>query len=146
MTTTQLIAVFGISLSAVIALLVSHLQRKQMRQIELYKNDPSVGLTPPESTLTKFIKSKWDSIFAYGGPIYILASQMLKDEPISRFDIFIISFSMMMLSINVSLALVLRVQSRLLERIEQLQEFNDKQLSLTGKIIDVIYQPGPPST
>ena len=141
MTTTQLIAVIAIVISAAVALIVSHLQRKQMRQIELYKLDPSAGLLPPESRLTRFVKSKWDSIFAFGGPIYILVAEALKSAPPTRYTILIVSFAMMMLTLNIALALIFRMQTKFNERIAKLQEFNDRQLAITGKLVDDLYPP-----
>lgn len=141
MTTMQLIAVIAIIVSALVALIVAHLQREQMRQIELYKQDSSVGLIPPSSPLTRFIKSKWDSIFAYGGPIYILVVEATKSTPPTRFTIFIVSFAMMMLTLNIALALVFRLQTKVYERLSKLQEFNDRQLEITGRIVDDLYLP-----
>ena len=141
MTTSQLIAVTAIIVSAAVALIVAHLQRKQTRQVELFKLDPSVGLIPPSGRLTRFVKSKWDSILAYGGPIYILVTEAIKAAPPTRFTIFIICFAMTLLALNIALAMVFKLQARMYERLASFQEFNDRQLEISGKIIDDLYPP-----
>lgn len=119
MTLTQLITVLGIFTSAAVALIVAYLHRRQMRQIELYKSDPTFGLTPKPSRLTTFVMSRWDSIFAFGGPILILMSEFSRDAPITRLTIFNISISLALLLGNLILALVFKLQKRNSERIAE---------------------------
>ena len=47
----DLIAVVGIVVGSTTAVLVGYLHRSQMRQIELFKQDPTVGLKPPRHLL-----------------------------------------------------------------------------------------------
>jgi len=58
MTANVVITLVGIMIASATALAVAYLHRKQMRQIELYRADPSVGLIPPSTAFTKFLKSK----------------------------------------------------------------------------------------
>jgi len=47
MTFREWIQVCGVVLAAAVALIVAYLHRRQMRQIEAFRQDPSVGLVPP---------------------------------------------------------------------------------------------------
>ena len=136
MTLTHIITIIGFSLSAFVALGVAYLHRKQMRQIELFKQDPSVGLVPPPSALARFIKSKWDVIFAYGGPLYILGTELLKSAPVTRMTIALVSLSLVMLALNLVLALMLRLNSKFNERVAEILKLLDRQATITDKIID----------
>jgi hypothetical protein len=69
---TYILAALAIIVSSTTAMAVAYLHRKQMRQIELYKQNPSVGLTPPPSRLTYFVKSKADTIFGLGFPALLI--------------------------------------------------------------------------
>jgi hypothetical protein len=67
MTATQWLA---IAVPCITALLVSYWHRKQVRQVELYKRDPSVGLEPPPSVPYKIAvtagKFAWKAVARYG--------------------------------------------------------------------------------
>jgi hypothetical protein len=141
MTITQAITISGILLSAFVALSVAYLHRKQMRQIEIFKQDPSAGLIPPPTKLTSFIKGKWDTFFAYGGPIYILGNELIKDSPITRTSVILISLSFSMLVLNISLALVFRLQSKFNERTMKLLEFHERQAEISKQLADSVF-PG----
>lgn len=134
MTINHIIALIGMALSAFVALIVAYLHRKQIRQIELYKEDPSVGLVPPPGKLTAFIKGNWDNIFAYGGPIYIIASEILKDSPVTRLTVLLIAFNAALLMLNITLSLVYRIQGKLSEQIVKLADFDSRQISLIEEL------------
>ena len=139
MTITLIVTVIAMLLSAVVALIVAYLHRKQMRQIELYKLDPSAGLIPPPSSLTKFVKSKWDTIFGLGGPILMLASEFAKTTPVTRFTILIISVALVLLFTNIVLAMLYKLQLRTSERFAQIIALQDRQLGLVEKLVDCVF-------
>jgi len=138
MTITQLITILGIVISASVALIVAYLHRRQMRQIELYKSDPTVGLTPKSNRLTAFVMSKWDSFFAFGGPILILISEFSRDAPITRITIFNISVSLALLLGNFILALVFKLQKRNSEKITEILELHRRSIETTDKLITLV--------
>ena len=51
-----MITAAGVVVAAVVALVVNYQNRKQARQIELYRRDPSVGLIPPPHAFMAFLK------------------------------------------------------------------------------------------
>jgi hypothetical protein len=132
---TYILAALAIIVSSMTALAVAYLHRKQMRQIELYKQDPSVGLTPPPSKLTYFVKSKADVIFGIVLPAcsLILGLIVPNEQPLKRWDAIIISLNMAAIFFNVALKLIIRVQGDILA-IMQVQE---KHLNLTERIAKV---------
>jgi len=145
MTVTHIIAILSIGISAIVAFIIAHLQRKQMRQIELYKRDPSVGLVPPENALTRFVKSKWDTLLAFGGPIYILVSEAIKTTPPSRFSIYVVAFAMTLLVLNIVLSLILRVQTRFHERFMSLAELEGRNAEMIKVIAQSLALPKDPN-
>jgi len=136
MTLTQLITIFGIAVSASVALIVAYLHRRQMRQIELYKQDPTVGLIPSPSRLTAFVKSKWESILGFGGPILILTSEFSRDAPITRITIFNISVSLALLLGNFVLLLVFKLQDRNSKRLAEILTLQQRHADVTDKLLD----------
>jgi hypothetical protein len=113
MTVTHIIMLVGIALSALVALVVASQQRKQMRQVELYKQDPSVGLVPPRSAVTRFIQSKWDVVLGFGGPILNLFFVFIMDTPLTRLSVLVISLSVALLLVNIVMTLVFRMVDRM---------------------------------
>ena len=138
MTISNLIAVIGIFASVCVALVVAYMHRRQMRQIELYKQDPSAGLIPPPHRLTKFIASKWDTILGFAGPIYVLVTQALSDQPVTRLTIFVISGAFALMFTNFVMALVFKLQQRNTERITQVLQLHELALEGQGRIVGIL--------
>lgn len=97
MNVSGLISVAGIVVGAVVAFAVAYLHRKQLRQIEIYRQNPVAGLIPPPHPLTAFLKSYWSTLAVVGGPLVSLVAGLSSNKPVSRFDVFTISLSTVML-------------------------------------------------
>ena len=138
MTITQVIMVLGIVVSAAVAMAVAYLHRKQMRQIELYKSDPTAGLIAPPSRLAKFVASKWDTVLGFAGPAFILVAEFLSVEPVTRHTVFSISAALALIFTNFVMALVFKMQERNNRRINEILELHDRHLGTTGKIVDTL--------
>jgi hypothetical protein len=116
MIATNLLAALAIIVSSITALAIAYLHRKQMRQIKLYKQDASVGLTPPASKLTYFVKSKADTIFSFGLPSFSLILWLIANQqPLKRWDVIIVSLNIAVIFFNVALKLIIRVQRNILD-------------------------------
>jgi hypothetical protein len=113
MTVTHIITVATVAVSAAVALIVAHLQRKQMRQIELYKQDPTVSLTPPPSALTRFVKSNWDIVLGSGGPVLSLTLELTSNAPLTRLSVFMISLLIGLVIANFLNAMIFRILDRM---------------------------------
>ena len=157
MTLTHFLMLLAIGVSAAVALLISYQQRRQMRQIELYKLDSSVGLTPPPTALTRFIKSKWDVVLGFGGPTINLVLELSSSAPITRLSVFVISLSVALLLTNVVMAVTFRLvermaasQAQLGAFVSALQDAVKDHVELTGISVRVLDEltdlVKPPST
>jgi hypothetical protein len=77
----------GIVVGGFVALAVAHMHRKQMRQIELHRADPTVPLVPPPHPITRFLKSygiygwciAWTTYDAF-----LLVRDLGKPTPVTR--------------------------------------------------------------
>lgn len=139
MTMTHWLMLIALLVSATVAIAVAYQQRKQMRQIELYKTDPSVGLIPPPSAITRFIKSHWDTVLGIGFPIVAIWIELSSAYPITRRSIFIVCLCMAIIVINIVMAFVFEMVRRLLSLIQSLNEGNKSNFEITSmhtKLID----------
>lgn len=101
MTTSGLVAIV---VPTATALLIGFLHRKQMRQNELFRANPEVGVVPAPSPPVAFVIRHWRKIVGFGGPIVSLlmlyfahiASPYLT-AIIAAFDFSMIVFTAMML-------------------------------------------------
>jgi hypothetical protein len=82
--TNQIISIAGILVAALVALAIAHMQRKQIRQVELYRQNPEVGLKPPLHPITRFVVN-------YGlvaiCPVLSLIYEFSLSRPVTRLDV-----------------------------------------------------------
>ena len=138
MTVSNAVAIFGILISATVALLIAYMHRRQMRQVELFKQDPSVGLSPPPSRITRFITSKWDTILGFAGPVYVLVTQFFSAGPVTRLTIFAVSGAFALMFANFVMMLVFKLQERNTERIKEVLALHNASVVGTNKILDLV--------
>ncbi len=81
-----IISIVGIVIAAIVQLAVGHLQRKQMRQIELYRNDSTAPLRPPPSPVVAWIKKRGPLLMCVL-PIAHLIFTLNESIPINRADV-----------------------------------------------------------
>jgi hypothetical protein len=87
------ISAASLIVATVVPLTIAALQRKQMRQIELHRADPSVSLIPPPHPATRFIKRNGIFIVSVIIEIAVLTKEMRQTEPITRWDVFNIALA-----------------------------------------------------
>jgi hypothetical protein len=104
-------------LSCVTALVVGHLHRKQLRQLEAFRADPNSGLMPSDSALLRFFKDHWYYLF-WLPPLYLFIRETTSSRPITRAAVFsmvvngaVLTF---LLALEASARLILLVVRRLL--------------------------------
>ena len=66
--------------TAAVSLSIAYLHRKQMRQDELFRIDPTVGLTPPLNPISRFLKRHWWSLVLVSGGIYYFVRWMIEEN------------------------------------------------------------------
>ena len=75
LSTNEIISLVGIIVTAVVALAVAYMHRKQMRQLELYRQNPEAGVVPPLNPVTSFLKEFGPSIVILSLSIFVLVYQ-----------------------------------------------------------------------
>lgn len=132
MPANHLIAVLGIVVPCATALLVAYWHRKQMRQIELFRQNSAVGLKPPNNRLYAFVKSNRTLVIGVGGPVVTLTLEILRKGPVTRFSLFMVSLSISVALSSMTLYLferlvhILEAQTRMAEvAVRTLEELGD---------------------
>jgi hypothetical protein len=100
MTLNQLITIAGLVVSCITALIVAYSHRKQLRQIELFRLDPSVGLLPPPSPPVAFFKEYGGLIVGVGVPVLSLAWLITMNNPVTVGSVTLISSYFALILIN----------------------------------------------
>jgi hypothetical protein len=88
MNTSLVGSLIAAALISAVNLSIGHLQRKQMRQIELHREDSSVGLVPPPHPLRLFLRKYKLPILNTGVGALLLASGLLSQPPLTRLSVF----------------------------------------------------------
>ncbi len=120
------ITLFGISVAAIVALSVASMHRKQMRQIELHRADPSVPVTPPPHRTTLFIKRNWLVLWCllFGAyDLVLLLTHLNQTTPVTRRVVYDLITDVLGVASMVAVALAdltLRGTSRALSVLERM--------------------------
>ena len=138
MTITHVVMLIGILVAAAVALTVGHLQRKQMRQIELYRRDPTVGLIPPSNFLTRFVGSRWDSIIGFGAPSIGLIVELFDPAPVNRISVLLISISIAFLFLHFVMIIVFRLFDRTIALITELTASHKEHFQITERAVSAL--------
>jgi hypothetical protein len=145
MTGGQLIAVAAIVVPSATALLVAYWHRKQMRQIEAFRQNPALGLHPPDSKVYTFLKAKRILLVGVGLPATSLTLEMLRSGPVTRFSVLVVSVSVS----SMLFAMLLWLFDRVLGIIEGMTSILDsygttfkKSLKVTEGIAKIVKKQG----
>lgn len=138
MTTTQLVFAWltlGVGIvGSLVALVVAHLHRKQMRQNELFRLDPTVGVIPPPNPLWAYVKSNraWSFII---GMTVINVIVLLWVNQYSPFPTWLLVFSLGWQLGNLAFGWI----QQQIQRIYKLIRTNQtEQAELSRRILDLI--------
>jgi hypothetical protein len=128
MTVTNWITVGGILVAAIIALIVADQNRKQMRQLEAHRIDPSVGLTPPPHPVFVFLRKHWTALCAGGYGLYLLLHQYrVNNMFISRGEVFSTVIGVCLLFFAAMLTVVQEISEEV-KRIVRMERRDEKQI------------------
>lgn len=113
MSVSVLVAVLSLIVSSGTLFLISYLERKQTRQVEAYKRDPSVGLCPPPTWLWVVTARHGPRLvrycITYGASLFLVISGLSKSGPATRWSVFLIAYGIGTLVLNLSLEITFRV-------------------------------------
>ena len=147
MTLVEIIAVAAIVVPALTAVLNAYWNRKQLRQIEAYKQDPSVGLIPPPSALRRLVTSRWRVLLMAGLPALSIALQLWLKVPVTLWTVVLISVNVASIVAAFLLELLEKV-SDVIGHMVALQEdmvrSERDHLRITGKVVDTVFPKEPP--
>lgn len=87
MSASNWVQIFGIIVAAIVALIIAYMARKQMRQIEVHRADPSIPLIPPPHTITRLLKSYGLLLFTGAYGVSLLVWDLRKTGPVTRADV-----------------------------------------------------------
>jgi hypothetical protein len=89
------VTLFGIIVAAIVTLSVASMQRKQMRQIELHRIDPTIPLVPPPHPFTRFLKT-YGYFLGFGTfDLVMFIRDMRQSTPVTRQVVFDIVLDML---------------------------------------------------
>lgn len=148
MTTGHILAVAAIIVPTFTAFLVAYWHRKQIRQAEAYRRDPSVGLTPPPSALWRFVTSRWKLLVIAGLPALFIALNFYLNARVTLFTVLLIALNVSTIVTAVLMEIierVVRVLGRVIEvQGEQLRVQAD-QVRIAGKVVESLPPKSPSS-
>lgn len=143
MTSSNWITLIGILIAAFVALAIAHMQRKQMRQIELHRSNPTVPLRPPLHPVTRFVRGYGYFVVFFIYNVVIVIVDRRQTTPLTREDVYDLAFHMIGVVVMIFLAMATfagevaamatkmtistledidRVIGHLVERIEKLEQ------------------------
>ena len=128
----------SIVVSAIVALIVADQQRRQMRQIELHRADPSVSLKPPPHPAARWLLNNspyvvWTFFIIYD--THLLINQLREQGPVTRGAVFEIVFTSMCIG-----AMILGILGMLIFTYVQKQadEIDDARFAVVERLIEVV--------
>ena len=114
---TMLITVLGTTVAAAVALIIAYMQRKQMRQIEAFRQNPSVGLVPPPHPIVLFYRRN-KSLINIGIPsALVLALQLVQPGPPTRASTLMIALGVASILMSLLMDLLERLLGTKLSRL-----------------------------
>jgi hypothetical protein len=142
------ISLLTLVVGTTVTLIVAALHRKQMRQIELHRVDPTVPLVPPPHPFTKFLRRNANLlifIINFGLNLSFLIKHLLSTTALTRMEVFDIAlftsamfFALLMYLVTLNLLQIIRARDQNLDMIEKLWDVF-KKLHPLDKL-------GPPET
>jgi hypothetical protein len=135
------ISLLTLVVGTTVTLIVAALHRKQMRQIELHRADPTVPLVPPPHLFTKFLRRNANRLILivnFGINLSFLIEHLLSTTALTRTEVFAIALFTSALFFTILMYLMTRDVDRSLDVIEKLWDVI-KKLRPLDKL-------GPPET
>ena len=133
MSINAFIAIAAIVATCATEILVAYWNRKQMRQIEQFRRDSSLGLRPPPSRFWAFVKRHRGLIITISLPSLLLIQTLRQTEPITKWTIFVIAYCIG----SIMFALVLGLLHKLLGLVNDIIDVQVAHVGLTKDAISI---------
>lgn len=119
------ISIGGIGVAAGVALWIAYLQRKQMRQNELFRVNQELGVMPPPSPVWVFVKRHYTT-GAIIWTVFWLCRDGFSNKPFDRTTIFFMGLNFT----SLTLLIVFRAIAQLWDSILQIHQLLNKHVVL----------------
>jgi hypothetical protein len=124
--------------TAVVSLIIASLHRRQMRQIELHRGDPSVPITPPPHAVTQFLKRHGFPLLGIGISAFYLVHDLRAAGPVTRGDVFSIALNTSVIFYWLSMESLRFLDVSIMRMMEGHRRVIDALSGNVTKIIEVI--------
>lgn len=131
MTATHWIAILAVIIPCVTAFLVGYWHRKQIRQVELFRLNPKVGILPPPSPPVAFFRRNWPLLAGLVMPLSGLLLYLSRDPPVSNLSTILITFNVASMLYTLLVDIHKRLNSALMDAE---RHFNES----IGKLADAV--------
>jgi hypothetical protein len=109
-------SVLGALIAITVPLIIAALHRKQLRQIELHRADPTTPLKPPPGPLWKWIV-KYNGVLVSLLPLASLGIILTENTPITRWTIINVAVNVGLSAFLASLSMNMLIANRIHERL-----------------------------
>jgi hypothetical protein len=135
MTPVVWIPLLTITVSTIVAFRVAAMHRKQMRQIELHRADPSVPLEPPPHPVTRFIRDSATYIVPAVGillNVIILWIILKRTGPVTRGQVFFIAQALAGIVFLLVLMIIAQTSEVILKYVYSIFDLTHKRFTILG--------------
>jgi hypothetical protein len=136
MSGNEIISILALVISSTCALLIAYWHRKQMRQVEAYRQDPTVGLSPPPSRLWVHLSRNgllWMILLSITAQVASLVPALRSVAPITRAAITALILNVAGILFNVLLGIVHLVQRDIRRAISSIMNTQAEMVTVMGK-------------
>jgi hypothetical protein len=126
-----LISIATLVVGTIVTLSVAALNRKQQRQIELHRADPTVPLVPPAHPITRFLKTHGAPIISIGLNLGFLIDELRRTGPITRYQVFSIVLFTVSLAGLVLMEITVWVSNKVMD-------LSNRQIDMVVRMVDTI--------
>lgn len=130
------VSLFGIIVAAVVTLTVAAMNRKQMRQIELHRIDPTIPLVPPPHPITHLLKTYWWFLVIGGFNLAMLVRHMDQTTPVTRAAVLEIALGVTTIALMFSFAVAIFIMEKAFQTASKMIGMLGMTRDISGKITD----------
>jgi hypothetical protein len=129
------ISIATLVVGTIVTLSVAALNRKQQRQIELHRADPTVPLVPPAHPITRFLKTHGAFIIGVGLNLGLLIKELRQTGPITRYQV----FSIALLTSTVVGLILFQITAQLIMSVSsRVMDLSNRQIDAVMRMFDNI--------
>jgi hypothetical protein len=109
------VGIFSTVFVGAVTLIVAYQHRRQLRQLELHRKDPSVGVMPPESGVVVWWRRNGFIGGGVAAGLFGLANELLRRGPPTRVGVVLVAMDAAGIALILSLVWARRLSEQVLE-------------------------------